>query len=240
MGTGTGAGGRDLRARLGNEPYRSDLLPADVTPLAFTNGVFTTPFENYEDGWGNTPYNQDLGSITAADFGGAGGVESYEDGWSNAPLYDDVPDLSAPATEDYESGWPINDGPITDLLPIDVTTAEFTIGSSFASSTVEVEDYESVNFDQLIELADAATNFMTVTAHGFVVGEKVSIVNVDGFPPGGLFTETVYFVKSASPNAFTLALSAAGPILDITDGGSGTNYVRADPTGFWTGEELRF
>lgn len=227
-------GVEDYERGWGNEPYREDFGSGETDAAAFSTPVGAGPVETYEMGWSNEPYYDDLNSRTAADFGQPEG-ETYEDGWGNAPIQDDV-DVVATITEDYESGWPTDGGPIDDLGVGDVTAAEFTV----TGGLLEYEDYDAVKFDQDIILADPSTDFLSVPAHGFVAGAQVTIVNLNGFPPGGLFSDTVYYVKSPTANAFQLALSPGGGTINLTDSGSGTNRVRADPTVFWVGDELTF
>lgn len=73
--------------------------------------------------------------------------------------------------------------------------------------------------------ANASTNKLAVTAHGFIDGNPVTVRNTGGLLPGGLEEELVYYVVTAAANDFQLALSPGGSAIDLTHAGSGTNEV---------------
>lgn len=63
--------------------------------------------------------------------------------------------------------------------------------------------------------ADAATDFITSTAHGLIANDKIVFMN--GAAPAGLTEGTVYFVKSPTANTFQVSATAGGAAIDITN-----------------------
>ena len=77
--------------------------------------------------------------------------------------------------------------------------------------------------------ADAATDVMTKTAHGFKTGLVVRVSNSGGALPSGLLAATDYYVIYVSADTFKLATSLvnanAGTAINITTNGTGTQTV---------------
>lgn len=66
----------------------------------------------------------------------------------------------------------------------------------------------------------AATNLLTVTAHGYTATQPVMLKSgLAGSAP--LIAKKVYFVKTVLTNTFELALTSGGATIDITSDGSG-------------------
>jgi hypothetical protein len=74
--------------------------------------------------------------------------------------------------------------------------------------------------------ADASTDTLTATAHGWSTGDLVRL-STDGALPAGLSTSTDYFAIRTGANTLRLATSRsnayAGTVVDVTDAGSGTH-----------------
>lgn len=72
---------------------------------------------------------------------------------------------------------------------------------------------------------DPATNQITVTAHGLVVGDAVTYSNGGGTTIVGLTNNTVYYVQSVPDvNNVTLAATKGGAVVDITADGVGASH----------------
>lgn len=72
--------------------------------------------------------------------------------------------------------------------------------------------------------ADATTNLITITAHGFAVNTTVQVVS-SGTLPAPLTAGTTYFVRDVLANTFALSLTAGGAAIDITSAGTGTHTL---------------
>lgn len=70
--------------------------------------------------------------------------------------------------------------------------------------------------------ANAATDTLTSAAHGLAANDIVRITSTGTFP-GGLTSDTPYYVISVTTNTFQLATTRAGSAIDITSAGSGTH-----------------
>lgn len=81
--------------------------------------------------------------------------------------------------------------------------------------------------------ADAATDRLTLTAHGLAAGDELRLVA--GTAPGGLALNTTYFVVNPTANDFQLAATLGGAPLDLSSNGSGlvarVHNSRLDGTG---------
>lgn len=77
--------------------------------------------------------------------------------------------------------------------------------------------------------ADAGTDTLTSTGHGFSDGDVVILDSDNGGSPGtlpgGLSRATPYYVISSTANTLQLSLSPGGTAIDITDTGTGTHYL---------------
>jgi len=71
------------------------------------------------------------------------------------------------------------------------------------------------------------TNAITLSNwKALVIGDNVRFSNSGGVLPSPLQQKTDYYVQSiVSPGVYTLAASAGGALIDITDTGSGLNYL---------------
>lgn len=80
-----------------------------------------------------------------------------------------------------------------------------------------------------ITFSPSPTNTVNWTAHGLAVGDAVQFYCTGGMP-GGITTNTVYFVQAVvSSSSFRITASPGGGILSFTGSGSGTRYGYKGP-----------
>ena len=74
--------------------------------------------------------------------------------------------------------------------------------------------------------ADASTDTLAATAHGYTANTSVR-VSSNGTLPGGLASSlpTDFYILNPTANAFQLSLEPGGAVVDITSAGSGTHTV---------------
>lgn len=77
--------------------------------------------------------------------------------------------------------------------------------------------------------ANASTNVLTGSGRTFTNGDRVRVSNTGGSLPAGLSTLTDYFVISVSGSTFSLSATSGGSAIDITDAGTGTNFIGVVP-----------
>lgn len=99
------------------------------------------------------------------------------------------------------------------------------IDLSHATSYVRCDGAFGVPSSRSISSADAGTDRLTVTAHGFTTGAG-PVYLTGGSLPGGLDAATNYFVRSISANEITLHLTAAA-----ANAGTGTVNITSTGTG---------
>ncbi|QDY06158.1 hypothetical protein FJK98_02430 [Micromonospora sp. HM134] len=99
-------------------------------------------------------------------------------------------------------------------LPVDNTTARKTRGLLAAITSNVV----SVGAAAQTGTAAAATDLITLTAHGLTDGDTVRFSSVGAATP--LSTATVYYVVSSSANTFKVATTKGGTPVDITVDGT--------------------
>lgn len=77
--------------------------------------------------------------------------------------------------------------------------------------------------------ADASTDTLTITAHGYLTGDGPAVALSEGTLPGGLAAVTSYYVIRIDADHLKLATSAAnalaGTAINITDAGSGVHRL---------------
>lgn len=73
--------------------------------------------------------------------------------------------------------------------------------------------------------ADASTDFITSTSHGYANGDAVEVESEQGTVPAGLSENTKYFVRDQTANTFKLAATAGGAAIDLTTAGTGLMRV---------------
>jgi hypothetical protein len=100
-------------------------------------------------------------------------------------------------------------------LPVDNTTARKTRGL-LAAITSNVTD--ATGGTTQTGTAAAATDLITLTAHGLTNGDTIRFTSVGAATP--LTTTDVYYVVSASANTFSVALTKGGTAVNITVDGT--------------------
>jgi hypothetical protein len=78
---------------------------------------------------------------------------------------------------------------------------------------------------------DVGTNTITHTSHGMLADQAIT-VGSNSFLPSPLMIHTFYYVTNVTLDTFQLATSVGGPVVNITDQGSGTHRVVYD--GYWS------
>lgn len=223
-------------------------------PALFGDGVLVpagVPRETYEaaaDGGWDLAYQLQLSALVGAEFNTTlDDVESYETEWAPAQQFKTVfigigTDLvaavfdaggSANVFESYEAsdGWDASYGTV-------VGSSVLALFDGFGVGQEPVEDYEEVRFRQAFTVTPS-TDFINAPAHGFSAAEAISFVTTgrlpDGLSPG---VEYRVLIVGADPlNTMKVSWETGGSPVDIEDPGTGTHYLVADETKFWT-EEL--
>lgn len=72
--------------------------------------------------------------------------------------------------------------------------------------------------------ADVGTDALTSASHGLTDGDDL-LIRSTGTVPGGLATDTRYWVRDAATNTFKVAATQGGAAIDITSAGTGTITV---------------
>lgn len=107
----------------------------------------------------------------------------------------------------------------------DNTTAQFWSTGSLTSGAGVI--YHSGPLASLLgpgvaESADNTIRFGLNAVSGVVTGQKIIfIASPNGVTPGGVATNTVYFVKTVSGDQLTISATSGGATLTITSDGSG-------------------
>lgn len=125
-----------------------------------------------------------------------------------------------------------------DRLPILSRILTLVDGDSdLASSTVTFTMYDSAGTAKVSAASctaqpgatftvSASTDYATINAHGLQNGQEV-LLSSAGTIPAPLSATTRYFVRNREPNRFQFALSPDGPIIDLTDTGTGAHTLKA-------------
>jgi hypothetical protein len=233
------------------------VLGVNALGALFGNGTTVkTSTDGFEGGWNNSPYYLTMDfTITSSAVWDAGetnlGAETFnagdgtpgtgwDDGGGNGIGYQfdlsldspvgavwDAGDLDLDA-EDFEtfgnSTW--DPDYREDLIGI-TTAATWDLNGSESA-----EDFEEVVND-ILYTADSTTDTMTATGHGLALNTVVRLVNVGGAFPGPLVRTLDYFVVNPTANTFQLSLTASGAAINITDNGTGDQYVRGSDKRYW-------
>jgi uncharacterized phiE125 gp8 family phage protein len=77
----------------------------------------------------------------------------------------------------------------------------------------------------------ATSDIITSLGRAFEAEDVVRFINSGGALPAGLSAGTDYYVRDVSGSTFKVELSVGGGAVDITDTGSGTNYIETHPPG---------
>lgn len=73
--------------------------------------------------------------------------------------------------------------------------------------------------------ADASTDVLTSTSHGYTDGMSVEVEAENGSLCGGLSDNTKYYIRDSTTNTFKLAATMGGSAIDITSAGNGTLWI---------------
>jgi uncharacterized phiE125 gp8 family phage protein len=77
--------------------------------------------------------------------------------------------------------------------------------------------------------AVAATDVCTISGRTLADGDVVRVSNSGGALPVGLSVNTDYYVRDYASQTFKLAASSGGSAINLTDAGTGTNFVGVVP-----------
>ena len=94
----------------------------------------------------------------------------------------------------------------------------------YANETILINIEPTENYS-LIESIDVSGNIITITNHG-LSDTQMCYVATTNTAPGGLSTQTIYYVRDATADTFKLALTSGGTAINITSVGAGNNYIR--------------
>lgn len=78
--------------------------------------------------------------------------------------------------------------------------------------------------------ANATDNEITTPGYEPSNGTRIRVSNTGGALPGGLSRRTTYYVVNADGETFQLSATSGGSAVDLTDAGSGTNFVGELPS----------
>jgi hypothetical protein len=225
----------------------------DLQAAMFDGGV--QELEDFEEDWGNDPYETQFstGDVQAALFDtGTESAEDFEEDWTGLSTYKTffvfpvgtysvdlqaaLFDTGTESAEDFEEDWTgLSTYKTAFVLPVGTFAGDVS-PASFDSGGV-AEDFEDFNEvpTEYAFTAVAATDVITCAGHPYTNGQQVMLRSSGGHLPGGLDDETTYFIISAAVGTFSLALTDGGSVVNITSTGAGTHYVRLiDETAYWT------
>jgi hypothetical protein len=225
------------------------VLGTNALGALFGNGTtIQTAVDSFEGGWGNAPYYIALdSSLTEAAIWDAGDADDAIDtfdvgeGWDVFYTNTLIDGVNATAAEfdiagvdetfdsfEVDAGW---DATYSTILsgPV-VATFDQPVGENF-------EDFEETVRDVLYTV-DFTTDTMTATAHGLTNNTVVRVINVGGAFPGPLVRTLNYFVVNVAANTFQLSLTSGGAAINITDNGTGDQYVRGAADRYWWGPDF--
>ncbi len=89
---------------------------------------------------------------------------------------------------------------------------------------------------------DLTGSIMTVngTWETYSVGDAVQLSNTGGLLPESLFPNMTYYIQSVvSSGAYTLSATLGGPVINLSDVGSGTSFVGVVPEGIKSWMKVR-
>ncbi len=99
-------------------------------------------------------------------------------------------------------------------------------GSGTHTATAQVHKlFEAALGSRLTFTADAGTDTLAATAHGWAADTAVVATNSGGALPAGLTAGTTYYVKSPTTDTFQLSATAGGAAINITGTGTGTHTI---------------
>jgi len=120
--------------------------------------------------------------------------------------------------------WPTNTAPTSWLLCAGQLLSATTYVDLLGVLLTDIDVSGDLGLDTGTTFtADASTDTLTATAHGLSNGDVVLFTNSGGALPGGLSTNTIYYVVNAATDTFKVSTSSGGSAVDITSAGTGTH-----------------
>lgn len=121
-----------------------------------------------------------------------------------------------------------------------IAKIDLTTGYSWPSTQDRADAVEIIYFAGYVAAAsfDSAANTISITNWPtLAVNDVVRLSNSGGALPAGLKAKTDYYVKTiVSPGVYTLATSAGGALIDLTDVGTGLSFAGQSGIHFGDGE----
>lgn len=106
---------------------------------------------------------------------------------------------------------------------------EFTNSQTAAIASIDQGDTHNqtfvLNLDGKTFTANATTDVITVTGHGYANEDTVRLYTYTGTLPTGLSAGTTYYVRDVTTDTFKLETSIGGGAVNFTTNGTGTLYV---------------
>lgn len=200
--------------------------------------------ETFETGWLNTHFTDHIIGVEQAIFDvgiNPNGFEDFTQGWDQT-TGDETVDVTALAKtaavfgalayEDFAIGWSGSDDRSETIVTSDTASFDGGVPENY-------EDFEE-GFANLEYTVDTTTNILTSAGHGRVNGDTVFVrAQIGGKLCGGTNGTVKYYAEVLTVDTLRLhTVSVGGPVVDYTDTGEGTQYLRADPARFWTGDDI--
>ena len=198
-------------------------LVSGGTPSIFDVGQSPAPgsVESFDYWSGNSHYVTAIGNGIAGEFAGAITLEQFDE-------------LAAGYVTLVTGGATFADTFGSDYVAGYATTVTGGTVGTFYQGGVTIDAMQLVQPDVVFSVPTPSNDTLTTaTAHGLPNGRAVTL-RTTGSPPGGLTTNTVYYVINTASLTVKLSLTLAGAAIDITSSGSGTHRLHADETLFWT------
>lgn len=223
-------------------PFPDDLLT--IFPKLFDPNEQDR--ENFESLWqGNEGFVFDLVSIEGRAFDTTPeDVEDFEEEWdTNEDFLFDWNGVVGGPGEDAATFNTTNETQ-EDFIKewLDIENFDFTFSGSpknfHGGSGTEFEGFE-VFKDSIGITVDPVTDVINASAHGFMVGDRVTFRNDGtGQLPGGIQPDTTYVVLTTpTANTLTIGQTAVSGTLDIQDFGTGAHFIDGDPEFVWLGTD---
>ncbi len=217
----------------GTDPYVHTV--SGGTPQIFDSDESPTPSgaEMFDRWSNNAAYQTVVSGGAAVQFNGNTllyeGFEAAD--WGTDPYVTEVSvsagNAGTTVLETFESGW----GTYT------TTVAAGVNGDSvlFDDGASDVEDFEEVEADVLFVVSDVGSGLCAVPTgvHGKSNGDLVTVTST-GSRPSGLGANIPYYVIVVTTTTFRLSKTNGGPAVPFGDLGSGSHFLHADETAFWT------
>ncbi len=220
----------DFEFAWGNVPFVGALDGTNTERKFFSAPLDSIPADGFERHWDNDGFLFSMPLAESAEFlydvihpTARRARDDFEGSWANEPFYFSAgPSTAATfnttpiAFDGFELEWVT--GYVTDFSG---TAMDF-------EDTTAREDFEAFKEDQVFTVALPST--ILAVAHGYVDGDEIVIFSsIDDNDTSGLPTPLndglTYTVATASTDSFSI--TTAGVTVVMTDGGRGTNYIRA-------------